>query len=180
MQQTKTKTFLDREKLLRAIPLAPNMTVADFGCGNGYYAVAAGSIVGKKGRIFALDIMEDALSQTSTLAKLVGLHNVSTESCDLEKFGSCKLPDTMADVVIMASLLHQADNKDNVIREAYRVLKTGGYLVVIEWNSDALMGPAPKERLSETAVRELLEKHGLRPAGTLPAGAFHYALLYKK
>ena len=176
----KTKAFLNPDQLLRAVPLKSGMTVVDFGCGNGYYAVAAGAIVGKKGRVFALDIMEDALSQASTLARMVGLRNVSTEACDLEKFGSCKLPDTVADMVIIASLLHQAENKDNVIREAYRVLKTGGHLLAVEWNSDALLGPAPSVRISEKQVRELLEKHGLRPAGTLPAGAFHYALLYSK
>ena len=177
---TQRHTFLNPEQLLREIPLKPGMVVADFGCGNGYYAVAAGVIAGKKGRVFALDIMEDALSQTSTLARLVGLHNVSTEGCDLEKFGSCKLPDTVADMVIIASLLHQAENKDNIIKEAYRVLKTNGRLLVVEWNPDAIFGPPIEDRLNKEQVRKLLEHHGFRPVSELPAGTFHYAFLYQK
>lgn len=156
------------------------MTVADFGCGNGYYAVAAGSIVGKKGQIFAFDILEDCLSQTATLAKLVGLHNVSTRLADLEKFDSSGLPDVSCDLVIVSSLLHQVENQDNVAREAYRVLKTGGRILAVEWRSDALFGPETTLRVSSDTLRKLLEENGFRPIKELPAGAFHYALLYSK
>ena len=63
----KPKTFLNPETLLREVGLTPGMTVADFGCGNGFYAVAAGSMVGKKGQVYAVDILEEALSQTTIL-----------------------------------------------------------------------------------------------------------------
>ncbi len=156
------------------------MAVADFGCGNGYYAVAASELVGNSGQVFAIDVLEEALSQTATLAKLMGFSNVSTKQCDLEKLGSCPLADTSCDLVIMASFLHQVENKDNLVREAYRVLKTGGRLVVVEWQSEAVWGPIPAKRVSRQAVQQLLEKYSFRPVTELPAGSFHYALLYSK
>lgn len=156
------------------------MTVADFGCGNGYYSVAAGSMAGPKGQVFALDILEDSLSQTSTLAKLVGILNVSTQACDLEKTGSCKLPDTSCDAVIISSLMHQVENRDNVLREAYRVLKTKGHLLVVDWLPESAFGPPSQDRISKEKLGKLLEKYGFRPAAELPAGSFHYALLYNK
>lgn len=178
--QTKTNEFLNPARLLAAIPVEPNMQVADFGCGNGYYAVAAAGMVGKKGQVYALDILEDALSQVATAAKLVGVQNVSTRECDLEKFGSCDLPDTSCDIVIMASILHQAKERENIFREVYRVLKSSGRLLVVEWKPDSILGPDRSVRVSQKEVKTLLEKFSFRPAGELPAGSFHYALLYQK
>ncbi|MBI4050538.1 MAG: class I SAM-dependent methyltransferase [Candidatus Doudnabacteria bacterium] len=180
MIKTKTKEFLNPEILLKAVPLESGKVVADFGCGNGYYAVAAATLVGNKGQVYALDIMEDALAQTATLGKLVGVRNISALQCDLEKPGSCPLPGTSCDLVILASILHQVSNQDNLVREAYKVLKTGGQILVIEWNPDAIFGPPVNERISRFQAQKLLEKHGLRPIAELPAGAFHYALLYGK
>lgn len=156
------------------------MIVADLGCGNGHYAAAAGLLVGKKGQVHAFDVLEDSLSQTATLARLVGVQNVATRQCDLEKLGSCDLEGQSADVAIISSILHQLENKENIIREAYRLLKTGGRLVVVEWKKDSPFGPGVSERVSIEEMRSLLERHGLRPARELPAGSFHYALLYTK
>lgn len=172
--------FLDPQMLLSEVPLAPGMVVADFGCGNGYYSTAAASKIGQKGQVFAIDIMLDALSQTATLAKMEGLRNIIMRQCDLEKFGACDLPETSCDLVIAASLLHQIENKDNAMREAYRALKTGGKILVVEWLPEAKLGPAPRDRLLATEAKNLLEKNGFRPVKELAAGAFHYALLYQK
>lgn len=182
MTQTalKTKTFLNPEELLKQVGLQPGMVVADFGCGNGYYSAAAGSQVGKKGQVHAVDILEEALSQTATLAKLTRLNNVSTHLCDLEVMGGCKIPDVSCDLVIAASLLHQVEKPEAVLREAYRALKTSGKILVVEWKPEASIGPEAKNRVAEPDVRHLLEKYGFRPLGELPAGSFHYALLYAK
>ena len=177
---TQTKTFLNPEALLKEVGVEAGMIVADFGCGNGYYSVAAGSLVGKKGQIHSLDVLEEALSQTATLAKLVRLTNVATRLCDLETFGSSGLADGSCDLVIIASLLHQVEKTDEVVREAYRVLRTGGKTLVVEWKNDAPIGPEAKNRVPEKNAGVLLEKYGFRPISELPAGSFHYALLYEK
>jgi len=189
----KTRSFLNPEALLKSVPLEPDMTVVDLGCGNGHYTAAAALLVGKKGQVHAFDILDESLSQTATLARMIGVQNVSTRQCNLEKFGSCDLEAQSADVAVMSSILHQLENKENAIREAYRLLKTGGRLLVVEWNKDAILGPSVSERISPEEIRGLLERNGFRPArpqrlsasdggrvGELPAGSFHYALLYTK
>ncbi|TSA46341.1 class I SAM-dependent methyltransferase [bacterium] len=179
-QSQNPQKFVDPERLLAELPVTPGMAVADFGCGNGYYSLAAGKFAGSKGRVYALDIMEDALSQTSTLARLHGIYNVSTQLCDLEKFRSTKVSDTSVDLVIISSLIHQAKNKDNVVREAYRILKTQGKVLVVEWKANSPFGPESRDRIGETEARALLEKYGFRPLNEINAGAFHYALVYGK
>ena len=180
MTTTKNKTFLNPETLLKEIPLEQGMTVADFGCGNGYYSVAAAVQIGVQGQGYAVDILEEALSQTATLAKLVRVPNVSTVACDLEQLGNCHIADTSCDLVIVASLLHQAKNLDNILREAYRVLKTGGKILVVEWKPDAAFGPEASARIHPDEAAKLLGRYGFRPTKDLTAGSFHYALLYQK
>ena len=174
------KKFLEPNELLKLVPVERGMIVADFGAGSGHYALASAQLVGRSGEIFALDILEDSLSQIAASARLTGIHNISTQICDLEKMGSCQLLDTSCDLVIVSSVLHQAEQKDSIIREAYRVLKTGAKVLVVDWTSDAVFGPPVGERIRKDEVRNLLEKHGFRPVKELPAGSFHYALLYSK
>src|SRR3989344_2798503 len=166
MKQTteiKTREFVNPETLLKAVPIEPGMVIADFGCGNGHYTTAAAELAGKKGHVTAFDVMEEALSQTATLAKLLGLHNVATRQCDLEKLGSCAMPETSCDLVIISGIMHQSDKRENVLREAYRVLKTGGRILVVEWEADSPLGPAAADRISKSDMQGLLEKFSFRP-----------------
>ena len=178
--QTKSKQFLKPDELLSSVGVSPEAVIADFGCGNGYYSVAAGILVGAKAQVFALDLMEDALSQTASLAKLTGLHNIITKLCNLETIRGSSLADTSCDLIILASILHQVENKENLLREAYRILKTGGKVLVVEWEKVASFGPEHKIRVMKEEVKKLAEKLGFRPEKELPAGSFHYALLFKK
>lgn len=174
------RQFLNPEELLKSVPIEPGITVADLGCGNGYYSIAAGVLTGRQGQVYAIDVMEDALSQTASLAKLVGIQNVTTKQCDLEKFGSCEIPATSCDLAIMAGIMHQVENKDSVIKEAYWLLKTKGRLLVVEWERESPLGPEKSRRVGKQDLKALLEKYSFRPMTELPAGSFHYALLYSK
>lgn len=179
-KQSKTKTFLDPKALLLQVGLEEGMAVADFGCGNGYFAIAAAKMVGPNGQVYALDIQESMLSQTASQAKLERAYNVSTIQCDLEKSGSCGIDDQSNDLVIVSNLIHQTQQRENVFREAYRVLKTGGQVLVVEWGPDSPFGPPRAERIPESEIRDLLEKFGFKPVKDLQAGSFHYSLLYRK
>jgi len=60
------------------------------------------------------------------------------------------------------------------------VLKSGGKILVVDWDRDALLGPVPGDRIRKEDVRTILEQFGFRPLRDLPAGSFHFALLYGK
>lgn len=182
MKQTekKVQTFLNPVDLLAQVGLDEGMNVADFGCGNGYFAIAAAKIVGSNGQVYALDILEHMLSQTASQAKLEDAYNVTTIYCDLEKTGSTEIEDQSCDLVIVSNFLHQVNSKDGILREAYRILKTGGQILTIEWEATSALGPPRSERVPRADMEKLLEKYGFTPVKDLRAGSFHYALLYKK
>lgn len=174
------KEFINPEELLKEVGLQQGAVVADFGCGNGHYVVAAARLTGNRGLVYGFDILEEALSQTATLAKLRGVRNVTTKQCDLERFQSTGLADFTCDLVILSSVLHQATKRQEVVREAYRVLKSGGKVLVVDWDRDTLLGPLTSERIKKEDVRALLEQFGFRPLKDMKAGSFHFAILYGK
>src|SRR6266481_5555862 len=124
--QLKSKTrFLDPLQILSFAGIAKGSIVADFGCGNGYYPVAAGKIVGQDGQVYAVDIKQEALEATMSAAKHQGLKNIYSIRHDL---GSPGIPiqENFCDAVILAGTLNLQKLQNNVLRETYRILKTGG------------------------------------------------------
>jgi len=98
--------------------------VLDYGCGPGSYTFAAAEVVGKKGKIYAADIHPLAIEKVKKKARKKNIENIKTiqTNCDT------KLPEDSIDVIICFDVLHDIDNKDNLLKEFHRVLKPNGYL----------------------------------------------------
>jgi len=174
--------FNNPEKILFAAGLAARQTFADFGAGSGFYSFAAGQVVGEHGLVFAVDVLQTALDHIAAEARLQGLRNIKTVRADLEKDKSVDgIPLGSVDVVLFSNITHQIHDKTKLFATAYRVLKTGGKLLVIDWNdSPSPIGPPATARVSATEVEALSTKTHLKPAGHLPSDSYHYALMFIK
>jgi cyclopropane fatty-acyl-phospholipid synthase-like methyltransferase len=64
------------ERLLRKVGLRPGDRVLDFGCGRGCYTIPAAKVVGKRGRVYAVDKNEYLLAELSREAASRELGNV--------------------------------------------------------------------------------------------------------
>jgi len=65
--------------------------------------------------------------------------------------------------------------------ESYRILKTGGKLLVVEWNDQpSPIGPAASERMPVSQIKKLAASSNLKEAGVVPADAYHYGLVFIK
>jgi len=174
--------FLDPEKLLFASGLSSGQVVVDLGSGSGFYTLAAGKIVGDHGSVCSVDILETALDHVTAEARLKGLRNLKTLRTNLEENKSCANIQTgTVDLVIVANLLHQIKNQNELFTEIYRLLKTGGKLIVVEWNDQpSSIGPVANERLKPGQIRQLAKQVTLKEAGTLPTDPYHYGLMFIK
>src|SRR5579859_1076081 len=101
---TKTR-FLDPLQILSFAGFEKGQTVADFGCGNGFYPVAAGKIVGDQGMVYAVDVKSESLEATASAAKHEGLKNIYTIRHDLE-FPGVPITENSSDAVVLAGILH--------------------------------------------------------------------------
>lgn len=180
MSTLSRRRFLDPKQILAYANIEPGSTVADFGCGNGFYPVAVGSIVGENGTVYAVDLKNESLEATVSAAKQEGLKNIYTIRHDLEKPG-LDIEENSCDAVVLAGIMHLSKLQKNVLRETYRVLKTGGKAIVIEWKKEHLpFGPNINSRISESQMSEMLANSGFRFEREIPADAFHYALIFVK
>lgn len=174
-------TFVDPAAMIRKLDIVPGTTVADFGCGAGYFTFEAAKAVGAEGRVYALDILPAALEAVMSRMKVLGLSNVETKRVNLEKIGGSGLLPESVDWVILKDMLFQNDNKEVILQEIFRVLKPAGKVFLMEWTpGDVPMGPEEGMRVSEEDTRTLIEKIGLHPEQSIPAGDFHYALIARK
>ena len=107
--------------------LSEGESVLDLGSGAGLDCFLASRAVGRDGRVTGLD-MTDAMLELArhNLAK-VGANNVEFIKGEME---SMPLPDDSFDAIISNCVINLSPDKDAVLRESFRVLKSGGRLRV--------------------------------------------------
>ncbi len=181
MTNAEGASFVDPARVIAQIDVVSGATVADFGCGSGYFSFEFAKAIGPDGKVYALDILPQALDAVSSHAKLMGIHNIVTKRANLERDGGSTLGLASVDWVILKDMLFQNEHKHIIIAEMARVLKPGGHAIVMEWNPKAsAIGPEKKLRIDPEELKALLLASGLSLEKSFPVGGYHYAFLMKK
>jgi ubiquinone/menaquinone biosynthesis C-methylase UbiE len=177
-----TGELVNAAALLARTGLAATMHVADLGCGvTGHYIIPAARIVGSDGRAYAVDIQKSALAATESRAKLEGVSNIEYLWSDIERVGAAKIPDGSIDVVLVVNTLHFLKDRVAAFREAVRLVKSGGKIVVADWlTSSTALGPDPAQRVSEQQVRDDAAQVELAEQETFAPGPYHYGFIFTK
>lgn len=164
------------------IGLSQGQKVGDLGVGSSAaWAFAAARIVGESGTIYCVDIMKPILEATAAKARLQDLQNIRTVWSDLEVYGACKIPAGILDVVFLNNILYQSKKPGEIMKEAVRLLRPGGKLLVIDWlkGHDAI-GPAQERRLDPGALQKAAVSLGLKPKLALSPGKFNFGFIFEK
>ncbi len=121
----------------------PAEVCIDFGCGRGTDVVRLAEKVGNRGFVYGIDATPGMIKKGRSFAEKLGIGNVEFILSDLEEI---PLQDNIADLIISNCVLNHVHNKDNVWKEIFRLLKTGGRFVISDIYS---LEPVPEEYNSD-------------------------------
>lgn len=168
--------FLDPKEILTTkLKLKENMIAADFGCGSGGWAIPLAKIL-KKGKIFAIDVLEEPLSALRGKIKIESLFNIEIKKSDVEK--SSLLLGGSCDLVLMTNLLFEVEDIKKVLEEGKRVLKENGKILIVDWKKEAFFGP--ENKIEPEKVKEIAKELGFSIENEFEASFSHWGMVLEK
>ena len=90
------------------------------------------------------------------------------------------LDDNSCDLILMVTVFHELDDKDGMLQEIRRTLKTNGRLAIIEFHGyETPMGPPVPHRIAKEAVQEHAEANDFHLVESFDMGANFYCQIYQ-
>ena len=174
--------MLDAGQILKnTLGLNIGSVVADLGAGGGLFTIQAARLVGDKGQVYSVDILKTALSDIDSRARMAGLHNIKTIWSNLEIVGACKINPESLDFALVVNVLFQSKKHDEIISEANRLLKSGGKLLVIDWDeTKSSFAPESESRANPENIIISCQRLGLSLEQQFKAGLYHFGLIFRK
>jgi len=173
--------FSQPHKNIEQLGVDPGTKVADLGAGSGFYSLELAQVVGKQGRVFAVDVQQELLTKLKSEALQHGFENIEIVWGDIEELHGSRLQDSSVDRVLITNTLFQVDHKDVLVAEAFRVLKPKGRALLVDW-SDSFggLGPQSSRIIKPTQGRSLFEQAGFTYVRDIQAGDHHYGMVFTK
>ena len=162
---------------LESIGLCSGMVLMDVGCGDGFFTIPAASLVGEKGKVYAVDIDASAIDRLKHKAAGKGLGNIRAEVGAAEETVFCE---ECADIVFYSTVLHDFRDPAKVLRNAKRMLKPSGTLVDLDWKKKStVFGPPLQIRFSEEQASSLIQQAGFTIESVKDVGRNFYIVTAK-
>jgi ubiquinone/menaquinone biosynthesis C-methylase UbiE len=184
MEDTKNENvkFIDPNAIIAQLAIKSDSAVADFGCGPGYFSIPFAKAVGENGKVFALDVLPQALETVNSKMKNSAVSNIVTSRVNLEKENGSKLDSDSVDWVILKDILFQNKKREVIVAEAYRILKTGGKVILVEWGKkqDSAIGPESELRIPPDVLKKMFLDQNFSVEKDVDAGNFHFAFVAVK
>jgi len=174
-----SRSIISASKVFDLLNLPQGIVFLDAGCGDGYFSLEASLRLGEKSKIIAIDIHKESIEKLEKEIKDKGIRNVEPLVADITK--RLPLEDESVDVYFMSNVLHGFDEeeKHKVIKEAKRVLKKKGKIVVIEFKKEITsIGPPFEIRISEEELIRFIEKYGFKLEKTYELSPYNYLSVF--
>lgn len=175
LDNEKRRKMLPPEQTLISLGLKEGDTMADIGCGIGYFTVPASKIVGENGKIYAMDIHPEMLEEVHVKVKENNISNIETvltEEYDL------KLEADKITIAFICTVLHEIEDKAKFISEIKKSICDKGRIVIVEWQKiKSEFGPPVEHRLDKIDLINILDTFEFSDIRTIDIGENYYGVI---
>jgi Methylase involved in ubiquinone/menaquinone biosynthesis len=116
------------DQIIEHLKLKAGDQVADVGCHEGYMSFKLSAVVGKAGKVFAVDVEQNKIDRLKTNIKDRNVTNIIAVKGD---YDDPKLTSAV-DGVLILDTYHEMDDQDKILQKIKVALKPGGRLVICE------------------------------------------------
>jgi len=148
-------------RVVADLGLKEGSTVADVGCGSGYFTFRLSHAVGEKGKVFATEISDKGLKAVADKAKKKNIKNIETIKSDPTR---TKLARHSVDAAIIVNVLHHVTKQYRVplMKDIAEALRPDGSLYIIDWRFKATIKYDKGRRIPRADLVKLAEGAGLK------------------
>ena len=164
---------LDPFRVLSHCPVNPRDTVADIGCGPGYFTLPLAKFL-INGKIFALDTSDEMVEACRGRLEEARLGNFEVLKCGEYDF---PVAPASVDGLFIAFVVHHPSDRERFLTSAKEMLKPGGWCFIMEWHKkETESGPPLEARITPDEMRQFARNSGFRVQGSRDINEEHYMM----
>ena len=165
-------------RVLDALELREGQSVADLGCGSGYYTFLMAQQVGAQGNVFAIDIEPRMLQFVRARAEREGTTNVRT--IQASQTDPNLAPESL-DLLLMVDVYHELEHPYEVMQKVRAALKPGGRVALVEYRAeDPKVMIKAVHKMTERQIVAEMKAAGLRHAKTVNTLPLQHLVIFEK
>ena len=151
-------------------------TVADIGCGPGFFTVPLAKFL-VNGKVYALDIDDEMLAECREQVAKARMGNVEILKCDEYSF---PLEPGSVDGAFLAFVVQQVADRPRFLSAVRELLTPGGWCTVLEWyKKETETGPPLEWRMDPSLLEETAREAGYSTRGWRDLNGEQYMMLLR-
>ncbi len=172
------KKMMPPDIIMDLMKVKLGMTIADIGCGIGYFSIPMAKVVGEKGKVYALDLNPLMLEELEKRINKEELINIETV---LSSENGFKLGKETINLGFTSTVHHELDDSVQFLKQCYCIIKPNGHMAILDWNTvEEEMGPPIHHRIAPELVSKQLIEVGFKNIQQHMVGESLYLIIGKK
>ena len=164
---------LDPFRVLSHCPVNPRDTVADIGCGPGYFTLPLAKFL-INGKIIALDTSDEMIEACQSRLDEARMGNTEVMKCGEYDF---PVASASVDGLFLAFVVHHPSDRVRFLAATKEMLKPRGWCFILEWRKkETESGPPQEARMTPDELGQIAKDAGFRVQSSRDINDEHYMM----